>query len=85
MTTEDIVYTPIDCGAYSEYEVAILHRQRIRLTWRDEEGDERTDVVLPQNLTTEDKREYLIASGSDGSPLRIRLDFISKAATSSVV
>lgn len=79
MSTDDIIYTPIDCGAYSEYEVAILHQQRLRLTWRDEEGNERTDVVLPRDLTTEDKREFLIASGSDGSPLRIRLDLIRKA------
>ncbi len=80
----DETYTPIDCGVYSEYEVAILHRQRMRLQWRDEEGAEHTEVVMPKDLKTEDKREYLIASGSDGSTLRIRLDHIQKAATASV-
>lgn len=82
--SSDIIYTPIDCGSYSEYEVAILHRQRLRLKWRDEESDEvQTEIVLPQDLTTEDKREYLIARGSDGSTRRIRLDLIREAATAS--
>lgn len=83
MATEEITYTPIDCGTYSEYEVAILHRQRIRMTWQDEEGNEQTDIVQPQDLKIEDKREYLIATGSDGSAKRIRLDLIRKAATAS--
>ncbi len=84
MATDELTYTPIDCGTYSEYEVAILHRQRIRMTWQDEAGNEQTDEVLPQDLKTEDKREYLIATGSDGSQQRIRLDLIRKAATASV-
>ena len=79
----DETYTPIDCGVYSEYEVAILHRQRMRLQWRDEDGTEHTEVVMPKDLKTEDKREYLIASGVDSDPLRIRLDHIHKAATAS--
>ena len=83
MATEEITYTPIDCGLYSEYEVAILHRQRLRMTWQDEKGNEQTDDVLPQDLKTEDKREYLIATGSDGSLKRIRLDLIRKAAAAS--
>lgn len=84
MNADDETYTPIDCGVYSEYEVAILHRQHMRLHWRDEDGTEHTEVVMPQDLKTEDKREYLIASATDGSPLRIRLDQIQKAATASV-
>jgi Rho-binding antiterminator len=80
----DDTYTPIDCDLYSEYEVAILHRQRMRLKWQDDEGNEHTEVVMPQDLKTEEHREYLIATGTDGSPLRIRLDHIHKAATASV-
>lgn len=84
MSADDEIYTPIDCGVYSEYEVAILHRQRMRLHWRDEDGAEYTEVVMPQDLKTEDQREYLIAAGADGSPRRIRLDHILKAATASI-
>ena len=84
MSADDEIYTPIDCGVYSEYEVAILHRQRMRVSWRDEDGAEHTEGVVPQDLKTEDKREYLIAAGDDGSPRRIRLDHIHKAATASI-
>jgi Rho-binding antiterminator len=84
MTMSDETYTPIDCDLYSEYEVAILHRQRMRLKWQDDEGNEHTEVVMPQDLKTEEHREYLIAAAEDGSPRRIRLDHIRHAATSSV-
>ena len=44
-------YVPIPCARYSEYELAILHRQRLRLVWSD--GNVIHDqTVLPLDLRT---------------------------------
>ena len=45
-------YEPIDCGVYSGYELAILRRRHLRLTWRDREGLTRIDTVRPLDLET---------------------------------
>ena len=42
-------YTPIDCGLHSEYELAIMQRRKIRLTWRDSQEEHR-DTVLPEDI-----------------------------------
>jgi Rho-binding antiterminator len=82
--SDDEGYTPIDCGVYSEYELAIMHRRRLRLHWLDEEGGDHIESVMPQDLRTEEKREYLIAEREDGSPLKLRLDRIQKAAVADI-
>ncbi len=78
--SDDDNYTPIDCGVYSEYEVAIMHRRRLRLHWQDESGTDHIESVMPQDLETRDKCEYLIAQRQDGSTLQLRLDRILRAA-----
>lgn len=78
--SDDEKYTPIDCGLYSEYELAIMHRRMMRLHWQDEEGGDHMESVMPRDLETADKREYLIAERQDGSTLKLRLDRILKAA-----
>lgn len=78
--SDDDGYTPIDCGVYSEYELAIMHQRRLRLHWQDDIGNDHIESVLPRDLKTESKREYLIAERQDGSTLKLRLDRISKAA-----
>ena len=80
MSGNDDSYTPIDCGVYSEYEVAILHRRPMRVHWQDDEGADHIDNVTPRDLVTEDKREYLIADKAEGGELKVRLDRILKAA-----
>jgi len=73
-------YEPIDCGLHSNYEVAILHRERLRLNWRDERGAAHMETLRPVDLRTErDKGEYLVAERSDGRQERIRLDKIKEA------
>ncbi len=78
--SDDDNYTPIDCGVYSEYEVAIMHCRRLRLHWQDESGTDHVESVMPQDLETRDKCEYLIAQRQDGSTLQLRLDRILRAA-----
>ena len=70
-------YTPIACGLFSEYEVAIMHGEILRLHWRDASGMDHIDRVLPLDLQTREHCEYLMAEDcADGSRLEIRLDRI---------
>jgi Rho-binding antiterminator len=78
--SDDDNYTPIDCGIYSEYEVAIMHRRRLRLHWQDDAGIDHVESVMPQDLETRNKCEYLIAERQDSTTLQVRLDRILRAA-----
>ncbi len=69
-------YTPIPCGLYSEYEVAILHRTPLLITWRDAHGDEHHASLIAKDLQTRNHCEYLIAEDREGNTLEIRLDQI---------
>lgn len=82
--SDDDDYKPIDCGAYSEYELAIMHRRRMRLHWKDDEGNDKIESVMPLDLKTADKCEYLIAEGLDGGERKLRLDRILKAAVADI-
>jgi len=69
-------YTPIDCGLYSEYELAIMHEKRLRISWRDAEGPPRIEVLAPVDLRTRQGEEFLVAIDSLGVEREIRLDRI---------
>lgn len=70
-------YAPIACARYSEYEVAILHRQKLRLRW-SENNVVYEQVVLPLDLKTEHHEEFLICRDDMGAPHTIRLDRIRR-------
>jgi Rho-binding antiterminator len=74
MTTD---YTPIDCALYSEYEAAIV--QRLRLSWRQQGGQLRIEVVRPIDLETRHQEEFLLVETRDRNRLELRLDQIIKA------
>ncbi len=78
--SDDDKYTPIDCGVYSEYELAIMHHRRLRLHWQDESGNDHVECVMPLDLVTRNKSEYLIAKSHDGGTITLRLDRIVRAA-----
>lgn len=69
-------YKPIDCGIYSEYELAIMHRQRLRLSWREPDDSLHVETILPTDLRTREGEEFLIVTGQDGTTREIRLDRI---------
>ena len=71
-------YKPIDCGLYSRYELAIIRRQRLLLSWRDADSMVHLEVVQPRDLETSRGAEYLLADAKDGRRLRLRLDHISQ-------
>ncbi|BAU50217.1 transcriptional antiterminator, Rof [Sulfurifustis variabilis] len=69
-------YTPISCDVYSELEVAILHRTRLRIAWR--EGNVcHTHVVMPLDLQTRDHQEFLHCRLEAGDVVALRLDRIT--------
>jgi Rho-binding antiterminator len=74
MTPTD--YTPIDCSLHSEYELAIMHGKRLRVSWRDAEGPPRIEVLVPVDLRTRQGEEFLVAIDSLGAEQEIRLDRI---------
>jgi transcriptional antiterminator Rof (Rho-off) len=72
-------YRIIDCDLHDLYEIWILHRRRLLLTWLDESGLSHLELLLPTDLETVPDGEFLIASDTYGTPLRIRLDRIVHA------
>lgn len=73
-------YVPISCDLHSEYELAILRRQRLRLVWADS-NVLHDDVVLPLDLKTAHQEEYLICRTQDDTLREIRLDQIRRMNT----
>jgi len=69
-------YTPIDCSVYSEFELAIMHRSRLQVSWRDTQGSVHLEVLLPVDLRTRNGEEFLVAVDSLGTEREIRLDRI---------
>lgn len=72
-------YTPIDCALHSQYELHIMHRDRLRLGWHDEAGHEHLEVVRPRDLRTESGGEYLVCERGDGTEVALRLDRIVRS------
>lgn len=70
-------YTPIDCGLYSQYELAILHHRRLRVSWRDPAGAH-IAMLTPRDLQTREGAEFMIAEDQDGQALELRLDWIQQ-------
>jgi Rho-binding antiterminator len=69
-------YTPIDCGLHSEYELAIMRRQSLRLAWNDARGTPHIGVYRPLDLHTRDGEEFMVVADADGTESQIRLDYI---------
>lgn len=72
-------YTPIDCDQYSEYELAIIRKWKLRVGWRDTQGQTHVEMLQPRDLQTRQGEEYLIAETATGDRLEIRLDQITEA------
>lgn len=69
-------YIPIDCGLHSEYELAILRRQRRRVRWHDSQGMTHIETLLLRDLQTRAGEEFLVAETPGREMLEIRLDRI---------
>ncbi len=78
-------YPPINCNRHSEYELAIMHKVMLQLTWADETGQLHIGKVMPLDLKTQDKQEFLIGQSNDGEIHTIRLDKISRSDVDEVI
>ena len=72
-------YIPIPCSQYDRYEVAIMHRRRLRLTWYADNVVYRR-IVEPIDLQTRDGEEFLICRKGGGT-FSTRLDQIRTVET----
>jgi len=70
-------YSPVDCGLHSEYELAIMHHDRLKPGWRDAAGAIHLKTVIPADLRTRNSEEFMVVSVSNGTQLEIRLDRIT--------
>jgi len=70
-------YRPISCGQYSLYELAIMHRQRLRVTWV-EDNVIYDQLILPTDLQTRNHEEFLVCEDQAGGVHRVRLDRIRR-------
>lgn len=73
----DIPYQPISCELHSQYELAIMHKNKLCLTWcKDGEVVTETNII-PVDIQTKNKAEYLVVKTSEQNNLfSIRLDYI---------
>ena len=73
----DTPYQPISCELHSLYELAIMHKKKLCLTWC-KEGDVVTEInIIPVDIQTKNKAEYLIVKTPElNNLLSIRLDYI---------
>jgi len=74
MSTEQ--YTPISCDLHSQYELAIMHKNKLALTYKLHDCSIVKHTVLPLDLQTKNKAEYLLILDSKNKKICIRLDHI---------
>lgn len=72
------IYQPISCDLHSQYELAIMHKNTLQLSWSCD-GELITETnILPLDVQTKNKAEYLIAVTGSNKNLCIRLDHITE-------
>lgn len=70
-------YIPIACDLHSEYELAIMQRRSLRLSWRDAQQARYNSTVMPLDLYTHAGAEFLRVRDAEHREHDIRLDWIS--------
>ena len=78
----DIPYQPISCELHSEYELAIMHKNRLCLTWHEDGEVVTEENIIPVDIQVKNKAEYLVVKISGQKEFFIRLDFIIKMQVS---
>ena len=79
----DTPYQPISCELHSEYELAIMHKNTLCLTWRKDGVVVTEENVIPVDVQTKNKAEYLVVKTSEQNKVfDIRLDYIIEMRSS---
>lgn len=69
-------YKAISCELHSQYELAVMHKNKLCLTWH-KDGEIITETnIVPIDVQTKNKAEYLVAKSSKQENIFIRLDYI---------
>ena len=71
------LYKPIVCSLHDEYEIAIMQKRYLTITWLDDSGFSHSDKVLPKDILVKDRAEFLVANTKEDKELKIRLDKIT--------
>lgn len=69
-------YQPVSCELHSQYELAIMHKSKLQLSYLSDDKLPIKCIVNPVDVQTKDKAEYLIAITSENKNIRLRLDHI---------
>lgn len=72
----DSPYQPISCDLHSQYELAIMHKSKLSLTWLKDGDLVRETNITPVDVQTKNKAEFLIAKKSGQENIVLRLDHI---------
>lgn len=72
-------YHPVSGELYDTYELAILRHQWLRLGWHAPRGEDRVESVVPLDLRTRQRAEYIVVEDRLGRRRFVRLDRIVNA------
>lgn len=70
-------YHPVSCEQHSEYELAIMQRRQIQLTFKENSGAVVSADFIPIDIQTRNGEEFLVVSNGK-TKQDIRLDHIEK-------
>ena len=70
------IYQPVSCELHSQFELAIMHKNKLQIIYKAENNSTITDIITPLDVQTKNKAEYLIALSPANKNLTIRLDVI---------
>lgn len=69
-------YIAVSCTLHSELELAIMHRSMLSMVWTDENQQQQRQSLLPVDIVTENRQEFLVVHDRNNLSYRIRLDRI---------
>lgn len=69
-------YQAIDCGLHGEYELAIMRKKTLNLSWQQPGQGLQTQAVNPLDLITRNHEEFLLVENAKGKSFEVRLDWI---------
>ncbi len=69
-------YKAIDCGQHSEFELAIMHKKWLTLSWQLPDEVKQVIKVKPVDLIAKDHEEFLKVIDETNKTHLIRLDYI---------
>jgi len=69
-------YQAIACAVHSKYELAILQKRVVSISWKDIDGILHQENLLPYDLLSSKGEEFLLAKTKEDDQRKIRLDYI---------